>query len=992
LAPWLSPPHEEPFPSATCRAIAWTDWNRLRCNRCDSAGIRYACLVGAAVVIFLSGIIAGVIFFAPPGSSGKLVGPIPVPGTSSILDNAKATAAPPKHVRGAEPSTAPGEQVAEASPSAAPVAPDQSSGTTTKTTTTTRAGDVKVLPPKDAWGSFSGSLSGIVLKGARDAETIAVAAWVWLARPSKEMNVIASSRFSGCSADATGHGYTFFVNQWGTGNQQLGVEWTGGGGGHPGCVNVVTSENAIPLEQWTHVAFAFGPASTFPGALPSESGTKVALFVNGKMQSTADNVYRTPQTSGKLSIGMTMDQKYPFQGRIADVLMLNAVPTMAQLEHIQSAGPAARFRAVVAQAAKHNKVDAALILYGEAEQGAQGGSAGDGSRKVDVVAGTVLVETVISAETSVISPGSEGEAPSSAFPASIPPPPPKAERIHLTDDRFSSGGNQWVSKRIKLDPSLVSGLVTDAATLAKGSWSDEVSEREMIESDAIGMQRAAEIKASMQFIWKNYHDKAWGMDEIRPRSGTSQNNWGGMAFTMIDALDTLWVMDMIDEFNEAADYIRTHLSFDVPRTVSVFETTIRGLGGLLAAYDLSGTRVFLEKAKELADRLVQSFNSPTGIPVAQINLKSGQGHNNGWTGSASILAELGTVQLEHRYLSHATGLGYYGKKAEKPIRVLRQHPQPHGLYPIYISPSSGQPQNRQITFGALGDSFYEYLVKVWVQGGQQGAGSDVMFREMYDEAMQGVHELLLKRSSPSNLLFIADFNGATTVDKMDHLACFVPGMLALGAWSATGQAGTERAQKDLQAAKAMAYTCFQMYDRQATGISPEFVEFRAGADIVVPGRAPFYILRPEAAESLFILHQLTGHPIYREWGWKMWKAIEKHCKTTYGFGSFPDVRDPTRQPDDRMESFFLAETIKYLYMLQSPDHPISLERFVFNTEAHPLRRFDHWGSNENRVDYGFAEAKPAEQPSLRGGEAKKPETAKPAPGQGSVEDVGEDVF
>lgn len=88
-----------------------------------------------------------------------------------------------------------------------------------------------------------------------------------------------------------------------------------------------------------------------------------------------------------------------------------------------------------------------------------------------------------------------------------------------------------------------------------------------------------------------------------------------------------------------------------------------------------------------------------------------------------------------------------------------------------------QPTNRQVTFGALGDSFYEYLVKTWVQGGR----SEPMFREMYDKAMDGMTDILLKRSSPNKLLFVSDWDGARNNLKMDHLVCFVPGMLALGA-------------------------------------------------------------------------------------------------------------------------------------------------------------------------------------------------------------------
>lgn len=534
-----------------------------------------------------------------------------------------------------------------------------------------------------------------------------------------------------------------------------------------------------------------------------------------------------------------------------------------------------------------------------------------------------------------------GPPPSSGLPSTLPPAPPRVRRLELKPDRFASGGNQWVSRLIKLDASRVTGPVTDASVLASGSWSDDVPVSELLASDETSRERAARVRGAMEHCWKSYREHAWGMDEVHPRSGSGQNNWGGMAFTLVDALDTLYVMDMMTEFADATDWVRQHLSFAVGHTVSVFETTIRALGGLLSAYDLSGESVFLAKAKDLADRLVKSFDTPSGVPMAQINLLTGQAHNNGWTGSSSILAELGTVQLEHRYLTRATGMPYYGAKAEKVINVLHGVRQPHGLYPIYISPETGQPQNRQITFGALGDSFYEYLIKVYVQGGMK---KDVrMFRDMYDEAMQGLHDVLLQHSTPSHLAYVADYNGASVTHKMDHLVCFVPGMLALGAWTARGTKGEQHIQRDLQSAKAIMYTCWQMYERQATGISPEYVDFAPGSDIVVPQRAPFYILRPEAAESLYVLHQLTGHPIYREWGWKMFLAIERYCKTTYGFGAYPDVRDTNRQPDDRMESFFLAETLKYLYMLQSPDHPISLEQFVFNTEAHPLRRFDRWG-------------------------------------------------
>jgi hypothetical protein len=202
--------------------------------------------------------------------------------------------------------------------------------------------------------------------------------------------------------------------------------------------------------------------------------------------------------------------------------------------------------------------------------------------------------------------------------------------------------------------------------------------------------------------------------------------------------------------------------------------------------------------------------------------------------------------------------------------------------------------------------------------------------------------VLLQKSNPSGLSYLSDWNGRNNVAKMDHLVCFMPGLLALGAYTdplGGPDSDNPRAKRDLDVAKALMYTCYQMYHRQTSGISPEYVEFRPGKDIVVGSTAPFYILRPETAESLFVLSQLTKDPIYRDWSYEIFTSINKHCKTTYGFGALRDVSRPSAGVDDRMESFFLAETLKYLYMAQDPESAIyaDLTKVVFNTEAHPLK-------------------------------------------------------
>ncbi|CAN0173335.1 unnamed protein product, partial [Ectocarpus fasciculatus] len=238
----------------------------------------------------------------------------------------------------------------------------------------------------------------------------------------------------------------------------------------------------------------------------------------------------------------------------------------------------------------------------------------------------------------------------------------------------------------------------------------------------------------------------------------------------------------------------------------------------------------------------------------------------------------------------------------------------------------------QVTFGALGDSFYEYLLKVWMQGGRR----EESYRRMYEDAMDGVEELLVQKAR--GLTYLSEWNGTKRQHRMDHLACFLAGNLALGAMTSPDSG---KAARDLRTGKAsaLAYTCYQMYLHTATGLSPEVVEFNGAGDMRARDQARFYILRPETLESFFVLHQLTGDPVYREWGWEIFRAIERHCRIGVAYGSHPDVEVRRRVAKDHMESFFPGETLKYLYLLMQPDHPIDLMEYTLNTEAHPLKIF-----------------------------------------------------
>ena len=132
-------------------------------------------------------------------------------------------------------------------------------------------------------------------------------------------------------------------------------------------------------------------------------------------------------------------------------------------------------------------------------------------------------------------------------------------------------------------------------------------------------QKLAIVKEAFQHSWAGYkRPDSWLQDELSPVSGKSRNPFCGWAATLVDALDTLWIMGLEEEFQQATLAIgeidfTTSIRSDIP----LFETTIRYLGGLIAAHDLSEGKykVLLAKAVELADILMGSFDTPNRMPI-----------------------------------------------------------------------------------------------------------------------------------------------------------------------------------------------------------------------------------------------------------------------------------------------------------------------------------------------------------------------------------------
>ncbi|KAL5577221.1 hypothetical protein UlMin_018920 [Ulmus minor] len=487
--------------------------------------------------------------------------------------------------------------------------------------------------------------------------------------------------------------------------------------------------------------------------------------------------------------------------------------------------------------------------------------------------------------------------------------------------------------------------------------------------------RQESVKKAFLHAWSGYKKYAMGYDELMPLSQRGVDGLGGLGATIVDALDTAMIMGADEVVSEAGTWVETQLLNRIIQKgqVNLFETTIRVLGGLLSAYHLSSVEVasnftsrgpkadvYLETAKNLADRLLSAFtSSPTAIPYSDVVLHESSAHPA--PDGMSSTSEASTLQLEFNYLSSVSGDPKYSMAAMKVLEHINTLPKVEGLVPIYISPQSGEFSGQNIRLGSRGDSYYEYLLKVWLQKGGQESNLTYL-HDMYEEAMKGVRHLLVQKSIPNGLVFVGELpygSKGSFSPKMDHLVCFLSGNLALGA---TKGFTKEKAMRDnllnfddlenLKLAEDLAKTCFEMYSVTSTGLAPEIAyfhteEYSEGGldggnksskyvnDIIIKHADRHNLLRPETVESLFVLYRITEDPKYREWGWQIFEAFEKFTRVdSGGYTSLDDVTTVPPHRRDKMETFFLGETLKYLYLLFADTSVIPLDKFVFNSEAH----------------------------------------------------------
>ncbi|XP_040059364.1 ER degradation-enhancing alpha-mannosidase-like protein 1 [Gasterosteus aculeatus] len=459
--------------------------------------------------------------------------------------------------------------------------------------------------------------------------------------------------------------------------------------------------------------------------------------------------------------------------------------------------------------------------------------------------------------------------------------------------------------------------------------------------DTLKAQMKDMAKEMFYFGYDNYMKYAFPEDELNPidcegrgpdvlnPSNININDvLGNYSLTLIDTLDTLLVLGNVTEFQRAVKLVIDTVSFDKDSTVQVFEANIRILGSLISSHILltdpkhpfgevgfdGYDNELLHLAHDLAVRLLPAFeNTSTGIPYPRVNLKTGvppDSINETCTaGAGSLLVEFGILS---RLIGDST-FEWVARRAVRALWNLRSNET--GLLGNVVNIQTGQWVGKQSGLGAGMDSFYEYLLKSYILFGEKE--DHRMFQAAYESIQshmrRGRESCNEGEGDPPLYVNVNMFSGEIMNTWIDSLQAFFPGLQVLNG--------------DVDNAICLHAFYYAIWKR--FGALPERYNWQLQAPDVL-----FYPLRPELAESTYLLYQATKNPFYLHVGKDILQSLEKNAKVRCGYATLHHVVDKSKE--DRMESFFLSETCKYLYLLFDEDNPLhkSDNKYIFTTEGH----------------------------------------------------------
>ncbi|KAF5371668.1 hypothetical protein D9758_003530 [Tetrapyrgos nigripes] len=496
--------------------------------------------------------------------------------------------------------------------------------------------------------------------------------------------------------------------------------------------------------------------------------------------------------------------------------------------------------------------------------------------------------------------------------------------------------------------------------------------------------------------YEAYKKHAWGHDELMPVSQNYSDNRNGWGATIVDAMSTMWVMGLDDYLDEAIKF-SSQIDFSQSKTndtVSVFESTIRYVGGLLSTYELTGKQhhALVQKAQQLADKLSKAWID-SDIPYGHMNFTDNTPDPNPDYENVYILcfacmsradqyfqsniAEAGTLSLEWYLLTKYTGDYKYRQLTENSVKrvgnnvcLLKESAQS----PVSLSEDMSSVPFSIVTWGGGSDSYFEYLIKYARLTNTDDTFYGDTWRTAVDSSIKTLRSVSKTQTIPatgqrkdlgpsSNFntqvsdvgshVYLADYDSQRRIRHVgSHLECFHGGNWIMGGRLSDNETIFQHALDLVDA-------CWNTYAGTATGIGPEVFAWKStgyngsftGSNDPSDAQLAFYnehgfyitsayyVMRPEVLESNFYAYRATGDPKYLDRAAQALTSFEQYLKTSDSYAMLVNVNDNSSNPEnfyDSMESFWFAETLKYLYLtFDDPEH-VSLDKYVFNTEAHPF--------------------------------------------------------
>ncbi len=424
-------------------------------------------------------------------------------------------------------------------------------------------------------------------------------------------------------------------------------------------------------------------------------------------------------------------------------------------------------------------------------------------------------------------------------------------------------------------------------------------------------QAATQIRNEFLHAWNGYKKFAWGHDQVNPVSGTYDEffvDGHPIGLSMIEALDTLYVMELDNELAASVKWIDANVDFDIDGDFHVFEAIIRVVGGLLAGYLAVKDQKLLALAKDLTDRLMPAFASPTGLPYQYVNL-----HTGAVSGNTPPLAEIGTNILEFGVLSQLTGDPKYVNASKKAYQVTIAKKSSLNLLGTYVNVETGdwtdstdQAPNPPV------DSFYEYLWGGWAMFGDRDCLN--WFTELNDAMIK--YE-------------VETYNGLTWYKQVDFQTGALVGReqseLASFWAEVLGHAG------DLN----LAYSYYKSWT-QVLNKYPVLPEgFNYGTFTADPGSGNQF--RPEYPNASFDLYFTTHDPYFQVTAWQYFLGMKANARVPNGYTIIDDVTTTPMKLGDLMPAYGFAENFKYLYLMFANSPRFDAHNFYLSTEGKILR-------------------------------------------------------